>query len=226
MPARAGHLFDPDRYPFLEGRADYTQPIGALPLVSDGTIYRILEKLCILEGERVSYRTLDVEEIGSVYQTIMGFGVETATGTAIAMKGKRKNGGVPASPVICLEELLEVTAKDRAKWLKENADTELTGDADKKLKSAASVEDLLVALVKRIDRNATPGPVAKGGLVLQPGDERRRSGSHYTPRSFTEPIVRKTLEPILKKLTDDVSSPSPLGGERAGVAARQNHPPT
>lgn len=199
MPARAGHLFDPDRYPFLEGRASRSEPIGALPLVSDGTLHRILEKLCILEGERVSYRTLDVEEIGSVYQTIMGFGVETAAGTAVALKGKRKNGGVPASPVISLEQLLAIPAKDRAKWLKENADTDLTGEADKRLKTAATVDDLLVALEKRIDRHATPAPVAQGGLVLQPTDERRRSGSHYTPRSFTEPIVRKTLEPILKR---------------------------
>lgn len=88
---------------------------------------------------------------------------------------------------------------ERAKWLKENADTELNGEADKKLKAAASVDDLLAALEKRIDRGATPGPVPKGGLVLQPTDERRRSGSHYTPRSFTEPIVRKTLEPILNR---------------------------
>jgi hypothetical protein len=199
MPARKGHLFDPDRYPFLEGRATARDPIGALPLVSDGTLHLILEKLCILEGERVSYRTLDVEEIGSVYQTIMGFGVETAAGTAIALKGKRKNGGVPASPVINLEQLLAVPAKDRAKWLKENADTDLTGEADKRLKAAATSDDLLVALEKRIDRHATKTQVAQGGLVLQPTDERRRSGSHYTPRSFTEPIVRKTLEPILKR---------------------------
>ena len=199
MPARKGHLFDPDRYPFLEGRATARDSIGALPLVSDGTLHRILEKLCILEGERVSYRTLDVEEIGSVYQTIMGFGVETAAGTAIALKGKRKNGGVPASPVISLEQLLAIPAKDRAKWLKENADTDLSGEAEKRLKAAATVDDLLVALEKRIDRHATPAPVAQRGLVLQPTDERRRSGSHYTPRSFTEPIVRKTLEPILKR---------------------------
>jgi hypothetical protein len=95
--------------------------------------------------------------------------------------------------------LLAVKTAERAKWLKENADTELNGDADKKLKAAASVEDLLAAMEKRIDRGATPAPVPKGGLVLQPTDERRRSGSHYTPRSFTEPIVRKTLEPILKR---------------------------
>ena len=30
-------------------------------------------------------------------------------------------------------------------------------------------------------------------MVLQPSEERRRSGSHYTPRSLTEPIVRTTL---------------------------------
>jgi hypothetical protein len=202
MPARAGHLFDPDRYPFLEGRASRTEPIGALPLVSDGVIYRILEKLCILDGERVSYRTLDVEEIGSVYQTIMGFSVEIASGTAIALKGKRKHGGVPAAPVITLEQLLAQPAKDRAKWLKENADTELTGEADKRLKAAANVDDLLVSIGKRMDTNATPAPVGIGGLVLQPTDERRRSGSHYTPRSFAEPIVRGTLEPILKRFGD------------------------
>ncbi len=197
MPARHGHLFDPERFKFLEGR---TLAEPRLPLVSDGTLYRVLRNLFILDGERLSYRTLDVQEIGSVYQTIMGFALEVPTGTAIALKGKRKNGGVPASPVVNLETLLAVKPADRAKWLKENAETELTGDADKNLKAAASVDGLLAAMEKRIDRGATPGPVPQGGLVLQPTDERRRSGSHYTPRSFTEPIVRKTLEPILKRL--------------------------
>ena len=37
-------------------------------------------------------------------------------------------------------------------------------------------------------------------MVLQPSEERRRSGSHYTPRALTEPIVRTTLEPILARL--------------------------
>ena len=98
----------------------------------------MLEKLLILDSERLSYRTLDVEEIGSVYQTIMGFRVEVSRGNAIALKGKRKKGGVPAAPVINLDDLLGIAAKDRAKWLKEHADTELTGEA----LELASVEPL------------------------------------------------------------------------------------
>jgi hypothetical protein len=141
-----------------------------------------------------------VEEIGSVYQTIMGFGILVSPGTAIALKGKRKKGGVPAAPIVVLEDLLAQPTKDRPKWLKEKADHELTDEAEKALKAATSVDEALAALANRIDRMATPGPVHQGRLVLEPTDERRRSGSHYTPRSLTEPIVRKTLEPILQRL--------------------------
>lgn len=200
MPPRHGHLFDPDRFPFLEGRTPGEGSVPEnLPLVSDGVVFRVLTNLLVLDGERISYRTLDVEEIGSVYQTIMGFGVLVSPGTAIALKGKRKNGSVPAAPIVVLEEILAQPAKDRTKWLKEKADHALTGEAEKSLKAAATVDDCLAALSNRIDRTATPGPVHQGRLVLEPTDERRRSGSHYTPRSFTEPIVRKTLEPILKR---------------------------
>ena len=39
-------------------------------------------------------------------------------------------------------------------------------------------------------------------MILQPSEERRRSGSHYTPRALTEPIVRKTLAPVLGELRE------------------------
>jgi type I restriction-modification system DNA methylase subunit len=44
-----------------------------------------------------------------------------------------------------------------------------------------------------------------GSLYLQPGEERRRSGSHYTPRAMTEPIVKETLRPILAALGEDAT---------------------
>ena len=38
--------------------------------------------------------------------------------------------------------------------------------------------------------------------MLQPGEERRRSGSHYTPRELTAPIVEHALRPVLEDLGD------------------------
>jgi len=208
LRGRSGYLFDPNRYPFLEGRqrnakaadieeGDDAQPI--FPRVPDGVVFNVLQNLLILNGERLSYRSLDVEQIGSVYETVMGFNLEVATGTSIAIKPAKSNG---APATINLEELLGTEAKDRAKWLKEHADQKL-GTADAKLlKTADSVDGLLEALDKKVAKRVTPKTVPKGSIVLQPSDERRRSGSHYTPRSLTQPIVTTTLEPILKQLVE------------------------
>ena len=40
----------------------------------------------------------------------------------------------------------------------------------------------------------TPHVLPVGALFLQPTEERRRSGSHYTPRSLTEPIVANDVQ--------------------------------
>jgi len=194
MPAREGYLFDPNRFPFLEGSTD---PSGRLPLIADGVIYRVLDKLLLLGGERLSYRTLDVEQIGSVYEAIMGFRLEQALGPTIALKPPKRHG---APPAVNLEALLAQKPAERIKWLSEHADQKLDPKTEKALKAAASLDDLLAALERRIHRGATPSLVAKGAMVLQPSGERRRSGSHYTPRALTEPIVARTLDPVLARL--------------------------
>jgi len=202
LPARKGYLFEPDRYPFLEGRprkTDSTTQPASVPRISDGVVYNVLRNLLILDGERLSYRTLDVEQIGSVYETVMGFNLEVAQGKSIAIKPV-KPLGAPAT--INLEALLATNAKERAKWLKEQTDQTLGKDDVDLLNEAITIDDLLKALDKKIAKKVTPRVVSAGTIVLQPSDERRRSGSHYTPRSLTEPIVRTTLEPILKQLCD------------------------
>lgn len=203
LPARKGYLFDPDRYPFLEGSqwkfGEQEVDTPDIPQVSDGVVFRMLQNLLILDGERLSYRTLDVEQIGSVYETVMGFNLEVAQGKSIAIK-PTKSHGAPAT--INLEALLETTGKDRGKWLKEESGQKLSTADAKQLKEADSIGELLAALDKKIAKKVTPRVVPGGAIVLQPSDERRRSGSHYTPRSLTEPIVRTTLEPILKQLAD------------------------
>jgi hypothetical protein len=196
LPAREGYLFDADRYPFLEGRGNRGDRVD-VPAVPDGVVFEVLSKLFVLDGERLSYSTLDVEQIGSVYEAIMGFNLEVAEGRSIAIKPAKAHGA-PAS--INLDELVATRAADRSKWLADRTDQKLSGEAAERLKSAASIDDLLAALDRKIAREVTPNPVPKGAMVLQPSDERRRTGSHYTPRSLTDPIVRTTLKPILEQL--------------------------
>ncbi len=212
MPPRRGYLFDPSPFPFLEGRST-SEP--NVPLVPDGTIFRVLSNLLLLDGERLSYKTLDVEQIGSVYETIMGFRIEQASGRMIALKPKKRHG----APVhINLDALVALKPADREKALNDLADTKLPEAPAKALKAAASVDDLLAAVEKRIDKRASPALVPVGSIILQPTDERRRSGSHYTPRSFTEPIVRKTLEPIIQRMGEHPSPEQILDLKVADIA--------
>jgi len=208
LPKRHGVLFDPDRFLFLEGRtsggaAQEHERIEP-PLVPDGTIYRALEKLLVLGGERISYRALDVEQIGSVYETMMGFRLETATGRAVAIKAAKKHG---APTAVDLEALVGEPGAKREKWLRDRTDRKLTDKLKKAAKEATTLEDLHAALLPVIDLAASPDLVPKGAMVLQPSEERRRSGSHYTPRGLTEPIVRTTLEPILTQLRGEDGRP-------------------
>ena len=212
LPERRGALFDPDRFPFLEGRyagAGVRQIVERVrpPLVSDGAVYRVLEKLLVLDGERISYRTLDVEQIGSVYETIMGFRMEVATGRSVAVRPAKKLG---APNVVDLDALLAEPKGGRARWLQARADRNLTDTVAKALRAAETVDDLHAALDRVLDKDAAPDLVPPGALVLQPNEERRRSGSHYTPRELTEPIVRHTLAPLLDRLRgEDGRAPVP-----------------
>ena len=212
LPERHGAIFDPDRFPFLEGRyadAGVRQIVERVrpPLVSDGAVYRVLEKLFVLDGERISYRTLDVEQIGSVYETIMGFRMEIATGRSVAIKPAKKLG---APSTIDLDELLAQPEGMRARWLQARADRNVMDTVAKALRVAVTLEDLHAALDRVLDKDSTPDLVPPGALVLQPNEERRRSGSHYTPRELTEPIVRHALAPIFARLRgEDGGAPTP-----------------
>src|SRR5262249_14992307 len=58
------------------------------------------------------------------------------------------------------------------------------------------------ALDPIVDERASPRrhEAPAGTPLLQPTDERRRTGSHYTPRSLTAPIVQHALEPAFERL--------------------------
>lgn len=211
LPPRRGELFDPHRFGFLEGWEGRAAPVSQAdaraavrtPTVDDGTVLAVLHRLLVLDGQRLSYRALDVEQIGSVYEGLMGWRVERLHAPAVCLRPAR----------------VWVTANDvrdhkpgtmRSKFLKDEC--ALTKAQATKLDAALSEaakehggdltdEAALTALDDFAVRKTARA--ARGRLVLQPGAERRRTSSHYTPRSLSEPIVATTLEPLLAALGEE-----------------------
>jgi len=229
MPPRRGDLFDPHRFPFLEGVAAGASPIRApelqaavtVPTIDDGTVYAVLERLVIFEGQRLSYKALDVEQIGSVYEALMGYHVERMAGPAVRMK---------SGQWLTVDEVLAVKPAQRKKYLKKEvgltkkqaetvsarfkevlADESLGEDATGEEPTSslgavvASLSPKQAALVEALTEYSAAGRKKDKSaalarpmqLVLQPGAERRRTSSHYTPRSLSVPIVERTLEPLI-----------------------------
>ena len=195
LPARKGQLFDPAAYRWLD-----------TPWISDGVVLSVLSNLLVVKGERISYRALDVEQIGSVYEGIMGYAVRRLAGRCIGLKSKPQGAKKQITTAVDLDALLELPGAKRKAWLEEEAGTSLPAKAATALKEARSETDLLAALAPRLDRDLFEGPQPAGSLVFQPTEERRRSGSHYTPRSLTRPIVAEALRPWLERTAHQPSA--------------------
>jgi|SRR5579872_881488 len=194
--ARRGQLFDPTRFPFLEGRKSPQEPPN-IPTISDGVVWRILRALMVLDGERLSYRTLDVEQVGSVYQSVIGFTIELTEGPSIAVRAPKRGG---AATTINLQTLLAEAPVKRAEWIRQRTDRNLTSKHAIAVKESNSVPDLEAALSPVTDGRITPKLLPAGVPVLQPTEVRRRTGSYYTPRELTAPIVSEALRPALERL--------------------------
>ncbi|MCB9591143.1 MAG: N-6 DNA methylase [Sandaracinaceae bacterium] len=209
LPPRRGKLFDPSAFPFLEGglpgwTAAITLPeeraAVQLPSIDDDTVYRVLHRLVVFKGQRLSYRSLDVEQIGAVYESLMGYHVLRVESPAVRLGSDRvwaETGIVRA-----------MKAADRKRFWKETCGLSMTAQerAEAAVKSAAEERALaeeLAELAPGGKKEKLRHRAAAGRLVLQPGQERRRTGSHYTPRWLSEKVVKRTLEPILACLGEN-----------------------
>ncbi|CAE6767256.1 hypothetical protein R70006_03776 [Paraburkholderia domus] len=223
LPAYGGGLFDPDRYPFLEGRKAGTSWVDtpAVPLpINNRTVLHLLESLQFLrarvpgggiEPRRLSFRALDIEQIGHVYEGLLD---HTAKRASAPMLGFKASGGDDIE--ISLTELEEraTTGEDELiAFLKEK--TGRTPAAIRRalaqageinslmLQSACGAVEALYYRVKRYslllreDTNGYPVIVHQGSVFVTSGSDRRSTGTHYTPRSLTEPVVKATLDPLL-----------------------------
>ncbi len=212
IPPRRGDLFDPNAYPFLEGWGEGSAPIHdpsaragtAVPTVDDGTIYTVLDKLLFLGGQRLSYKALDVEQIGSVYEALMGFDVVRLDAGAVRIRLGSKKGA--ARVWVSADALLAEPKARRAAWLMDELgfDKTVAAKIAEAVSAAKTAEVALDALAPLSGKRAERA--SAGTLVLQPGVERRRTSSHYTPRELTEPIVERTLAPLIRAMGDAPSS--------------------
>lgn len=217
LPERRGELFDPNEYPFLEGwgpggsapvaSAERRQAVR-VPTVDDGTVYRVLERLIVLDGQRLSYRSLRVEQIGGVYEALMGYSVQRLAGDAVRLRL-----GGSGSARLWLEAAPLFKRKDeadRARWLGDelgfdNAEAKRIAKA---VKDCSTTKQTLEALEKLAGKN--PERAAKGALVLQPSLERRRTSSHYTPPELAKSVVERALEPLIATMGQAPKSESLL----------------
>ena len=222
LPAYGGSLFNPDRFPFLEGRRAGTSwkttPATPLP-VSNRTVLHLLEALQVLqtkvgktvEARSLSFRSLDIEQIGHVYEGLLDHTAVRATEPMLGLAGTRDQ-----EPEIALAELEKIAAKGEKELLKFLKDA--TGRSESALKKALTPEmdDELLRRFRtacqdsalwnrvkpytglvRVDTVGYPVVITTGSVFVTAGSDRRSTGTHYTPKSLTEPIVRYTLEPLV-----------------------------
>lgn len=95
--ALGGSLFDPDRFPFLEGRAkgsDWRTDIAKPLPIDNRTVLLLLEAIQQFQGRTLSYRALDVEQIGYVYEGLLERTVKRTAEVTLELDGT-KNAKAP-----------------------------------------------------------------------------------------------------------------------------------
>jgi hypothetical protein len=104
LPALGGSLFDPDRFPFLEGRAkgsDWRTDIAKPLPIDNRTVLLLLEAIQQFQGRTLSYRALDVEQIGYVYEGLLERTVKRTAEVTLELDGTKS----AQSPWVTLAEL-------------------------------------------------------------------------------------------------------------------------
>ena len=224
LPAYGGSLFEPDRFPFLSA----TTERGTLRItVPDRVMLHVLRSVQVArargqEARRISFRDIDVEQIGYIYEGLLGYTARRATGTIVGLVGSQ--GDEPEIPLSVLNDLAEEHSDDAAlacailAWVKEHQPSSTPPSKSalaKALAAGDSMEDAERALLAvsqdgndrsalrpwigaiRRDLRGRPMVVLPGGLYVAETPSRKNAGAHYTPRSLAEDVVRHALEPLV-----------------------------
>jgi hypothetical protein len=227
LPSYGGSLFDPARYPFLTAY----DPHGTLTItVSDRVMVEALRAVQVarLRGQparRISFRDIDVEQIGYIYEGLLGYSCADVKEVTVGLIGKE--GEEPEIPLSALEALRAGKSTDAAfadailawvkehqagatpptkaalaKALKDQKEQIQIEDAERTLRSLTTdpvLRDRLrpfIGIIRRDLRNR-PLVVVRGGVLVVETPSRATAGAHYTPKSLAEDVVKYALEPLV-----------------------------
>lgn len=216
LPAMGGSLFDPDRFPFLEGRPTGTswRQHRAEPLpIDDRTVLLLLNAIQTFDGRTLSYKGLDVEQVGHVYEGLLERTVARVDDVTLELEG----GSQAKEPQVTLGELesasldgREVVAalvaersKRSTSAVRNALEAEVVSEQAARLlavcRGDVALRDRVKPFVRllRTDPWGYPLVYPKGAFVVALGSDRRETGTHYTPKSLTERIVEETLTPLV-----------------------------
>jgi hypothetical protein len=207
LPAYGGGLFDPDRYPWLEGRrANDPAATARPPAVDDRTVLRMLRAVQYVqiggERRRLTFRALDVEQIGYVYEGLLELEARTATDVVL---GLDRPSAWPRVKHDCEVTLTEIAAQqadgtlpawlaERTGWSAARVRAALDDPADPERRAAVrrvigadtALTQVItpVASVLRHDERGLPAITLPGGRYIARSSRRAATGTHYTPRSW------------------------------------------
>ncbi len=158
LPAYGGTLFDPNRFPFLEGRVATNNSFGDQlssnpPEIDDLTILEVLKQLQLLaitengstDVRRLSFANLEVEQIGHVYESLIDPIVELSPNHQLILISKGGDGvPVELSELSSRAEGLNGENLEESELVKFiNDKTKLTTKSIAKKLSEKSSEDLI-----------------------------------------------------------------------------------
>jgi len=214
LQSYGGSLFDPARFPFLVAVDEH----GRLAVtVSDRVMLEVLRavQFARLPGEparRISFRDIDVEQIGYIYEGLLGYTCEDVSEITVGLIGRQ--GEEPEIPLRILEDLRTAAAIES--WVKENqsaatlpsksaldkalcAEPEDTDRALRAVTSDVAIRDRLrpfTGIIRR-DLRDRPTVMLPGGVLVVETPSRASAGAHYTPKDLAEDVVRYALEPLV-----------------------------
>ncbi|WP_245993294.1 Eco57I restriction-modification methylase domain-containing protein [Xylanimonas allomyrinae] len=223
LPAYGGSLFDPLRFPFLTAVDDRGGLAVSIPDRVMLEVLRAVQYATIgAEQHRVSFRDVDVEQIGYIYEGLLGYTAEDVHEVTVGLLGTQ--GQEPEIPLSKLEDLYEAAGEDAKfvtallAWIKTDqpsaksksaaalkkalASGDQLEDADRSLLTVTRDDTLLtrlrpyVGLIRR-DLRDRPVVLLPGGLAVAETPSRANSGAHYTPKSLAQEVVRYALEPLV-----------------------------